>query len=248
MYSAHGNTPNRRRSQSRAPIPASRFASRRTTTKPGLRITFLYALAGVLFIAGGLVVWQGFSAKQKTAQQTPVTNKVANDDGSRPATTPIVESAVDSYVVAPNMPRVLTIPKLGVKARIMPLGVTNDNQLKAPSNIYDTGWYSGSSQPGQPGAMLMDGHVSSWSSDGVFKYLNKLAPGDIVIVERGDGQQFQFRVVKSQAYEESVTDMQAALLPVTEGRNGLNLITCYGRVRPGTSEFEQRLIVFTEQI
>lgn len=195
-----------------------------------------------------MIAWQGFSANKQVERQIQETNKAANDDGSRPATTPVEESAVDGYVVAPNLPRVLTIDKLGVKARIMPLGVTASNKLKAPSNIYDVGWYSASSQPGQPGAMLMDGHVSSWTSDGVFKNLKNLIAGDTITVERGDGQKYQFRVVKSQAYEESATDMRAALQPVTEGKNGLNLITCYGRVKPGTSEFEQRLIVYAEQI
>jgi LPXTG-site transpeptidase (sortase) family protein len=228
--------------------PGTAPARKQSTKGLGARATVLYVLAGILFIAGGLVAWQGFSANQQIEEQIAETNDVANDDGSRPATSPVDESAVDGYVVAPNLPRVLTIDKLGVKARIMPLGVTSANKLKAPSNIYDVGWYNASAQPGQPGAMLMDGHVSSWTSDGVFKNIKKLVPGDVMTVERGDGEKLQFRVVKSQAYEESATDMRAALLPVTEGKNGLNLITCYGRVRPGTSEFEQRLIVFTEQI
>lgn len=218
------------------------------TIRLGRHTTFLYVLAGILFIAGGLIAWQGFSANQRIEEQIKETNQLAEDDGSRPSTTTVEQNAIDEYVVAPNLPRVMTIDKIGVNARIIPLGVTSSNKLKAPSNIYDIGWYNASAQPGQPGAMLVDGHVSSWTSDGVFKNLKNLVPGDIITVERGDGQKLQFRVVKSQTYVESATDMRAALLPVTEGKNGLNLITCYGRVRPGTSEFEQRLIVFTEQI
>lgn len=230
------------------PEPAALKIHKQPTTNLGIRVTILYVLAGILFVAGGLIAWQGFSANRLVEQQIAETNDAADNDGSRPATTPVDDASINQYVVAPNLPRVLTIEKLGIKARIMPLGVTADNKLKAPSNIHDVGWYNASSQPGEPGAMLMDGHVSSWTSDGVFKNLKKLVPGDVVTVERGDGQKLQFRVVKSQAYDEAQTDMRAALKPITEGKNGLNLITCYGRVRPGTSEFEQRLIVFAEQI
>lgn len=231
-----------------APVASAPIRRRQKTSGSGKRAAILYVLAGILFIAGGLIAWQGYTANQQIEKQIQETNASAEDDGSRPATTPVDGNAIDGYVVAPNLPRVLTIDKLGVKARIMPLGVTASNKLKAPGNIYDVGWYNASSQPGQPGAMLMDGHVSSWTSDGVFKNIKKLMPGDEIAVERGDGQMFRYRVVKLQAYDEAQTDMHAALKPVVDGKNGLNLITCYGRVRPGTSEFEQRLIVFTEQI
>lgn len=211
-------------------------------------VMVLYVLAGILFVAGGFIAWQGLRADDHATEQIPSATEVSEDDGSNPATTPVADGSKDTYVVAPQLPRLLTIDKLGVKARVMPLGVTSAHKLKAPNNIYDVGWYNASSQPGEPGAMLMDGHVSSWESDGVFKNIKKLIPGDELTVERGDGQVFRYRVVKSQAYDEAQTDMRAALQPMTEGKNGLNLITCYGRIKPGTSEFEQRLIVFAEQI
>lgn len=229
-------------------VEAPRPLPRPKRTRLPILVIVLYVLAALLFVVGGFIAWQGLRADDHATEQIPPATEVTEDDGSNPATTPITENSKDAYVVAPQLPRLLTIDKLGIKARVMPLGVTSANKLKAPSNIYDVGWYNASSQPGDPGAMLMDGHVSSWESDGVFKNIKKLVPGDELTVERGDGQVFRYRVMKSQAYDEAQTDMQAALQPVTEGKNGLNLITCYGRIKPGTSEFEQRLIVFTEQI
>ena len=43
-------------------------------------------------------------------------------------------------------------------------------------------------------------------------------------------------------------NMQAAITPVTAGKSGLNLITCAGQVKAGTSEFSKRVIVFAEQM
>jgi LPXTG-site transpeptidase (sortase) family protein len=151
-------------------------------------------------------------------------------------------------MVAPDLPRYIKIPKLGVNARILQAGVTSSGALGTPSNVYDAAWYTGSAKPGQPGATLIDGHVSSWTTHGVFYNLKKLVAGDTIQVQRGDGQILTYQVVKSQTYQDDKVDMQAAMTPVVAGQPGLNLITCTGQVKPGTSEFNQRIVVFTKQI
>jgi len=67
-------------------------------------------------------------------------------------------------------------------------------------------------------------------------------------VVRGDGTVLNYRVVKTQLYPADNVDMQAAITPVTAGKSGLNLITCAGQVKKGTSEFSKRVIVFAEQM
>jgi LPXTG-site transpeptidase (sortase) family protein len=131
---------------------------------------------------------------------------------------------------------------------VKPLGLTAKNQIAAPNNVFDAGWYTGSAKPGQPGAMLIDGHVSSWTAHGIFYNLKKLQPGDKLQIQRGDGTTFTYKVVKSRVYDAAQVDMKAALSPVTTGKPGLNLITCDGSVIKGTSEFDKRLVVFTEQL
>ncbi|HUD05850.1 MAG TPA: class F sortase [Candidatus Saccharimonadales bacterium] len=153
-----------------------------------------------------------------------------------------------NYVVAPNLPRYLIIPKLAVDARILSVGVNTQGALETPNNVYDTAWYNGSAQPGQMGAMLIDGHISSWTAHGVFYGLNKLQPGDIIEVQLGDGTIFTYQVVKTQVYDASNVDMTAAMTPINFSEPGLNLISCTGDVIQGTSEFNERIIVFTTQI
>jgi sortase (surface protein transpeptidase) len=153
-------------------------------------------------------------------------------------------SSLASYVVAPNLPRYLIIPKLGVDARILSVGVNTQGALGTPGNIYDTAWYNESAEPGQPGAMLIDGHVSSWTANGVFYGIKTLAAGDLIKVERGDGTVFTYSVVSSQIYPSGNVDMTSAMTPVVAGQPGLNLITCTGDVIAGTSEFNERIIVY----
>lgn len=161
-----------------------------------------------------------------------------------PSTTKLTSKKLASYVVAPTLPRYLIIPKLGIDAPILSVGVNVDGSLGTPDNVFDAAWYNQSVQPGQFGAMLVDGHISSWTTHGVFYGLNSLSPGDIIDVEVGNGAIFTYRVVKTQVYATSNFDMKAALLPINPTKPGLNLISCTGDVIAGTSEFNERIMVF----
>lgn len=211
----------------------------------------LTGMAAVVFVLGLMVSFQSAQTNHKNAAKVSALSRGAdqgNGGSSVPSTVKPSGSAVRNYTVAPDLPRYIKIPKLGVNARVMQAGVKSDGSLGTPSNVYDAAWYTGSSKPGQPGAMLIDGHVSSWTTRGVFYGLKRLVAGDIIQIQRGDGQVFAYKVVKTQTYPDNNVDMQAAVRPVTPGKPGLNLITCTGRVKPGTSEFNQRIIVFAEQI
>lgn len=213
----------------------------------------LTGMAVVVFVVGLMVSFQSAQTNHQNAAKVAALSKSEDQaggtaGGSVPSTTKPSASAVSNYVVAPDLPRYIRIPKLGVNARVMQTGVKSDGSLGTPGNVYDTAWYTGSAKPGQPGAMLIDGHVSSWTTHGVFYGLKRLVAGDIITVQRGDGQVFTYKVVKTQVYPDTGVDMQAAVTPITPGKPGLNLITCTGSVKPGTSEFNQRIIVFAEQI
>ncbi|HVV25671.1 MAG TPA: class F sortase [Candidatus Saccharimonadales bacterium] len=155
-------------------------------------------------------------------------------------------AAVNSYRVAPDLPKYLSIPAISVpKTRVMQLGVTKNDQIATPNNIYNAGWYNRSAKPGQNGAMFIYGHVSSWQADGVFYNLKKLKAGDTVSITRGDNKTFTYQVVSSKIYDYRQVNMNQVLAPINAGKPGLNLMTCTGQVIKGTSEFNQRLVVFT---
>lgn len=207
----------------------------------------LFGLAAILLVIGLAVSFQGFRANRTVAAQAVNLNKKSTGDDGAPSTVKPSSTAVRQYVVAPDLPRYLKIPKLGVFARVTQAGVTASGALGTPSNVYDTAWYTGSAKPGQAGATLLDGHVSSWTTRGVFYGLKKLTPGDSLQIVRGDGTLLNYKVVKTQVYQSNNVDMKAAITPITAGKSGLNLITCTGQLQKGTDQFNQRLIVFAEQ-
>jgi hypothetical protein len=226
----------------------------------------LFVLAVCLVVAGGFISYQGIRDNHLVALQAAKLTQQANEAAqsqllaSQSATgiksnstknlTPVLSTvkpttnALADYVVAPNLPRYIIIPKLNVDARVLSVGVNANGALGTPDNVYDTAWYNESAQPGQPGAMLIDGHVSSWTAHGVFYGIKTLTPGDIIKIQRGDGTVFTYNVVRSQIFQSSNVDMTSAMTPVVTGQPGLNLITCTGDVIPGTNEFNERIVVY----
>lgn len=203
----------------------------------------MLVIAGVIVFAFGITVSiMGLKTNKQVGAQASTVRHATHSEDADENPDEKHPGPVGDYQVAPDLPRRITIPKIGVNARAFALGVKSDNQLKAPTNIYDTGWYQQSAKPGENGAMLIDGHVHGPSKPGVFYNLKKLAPGDSISVERGDGQIFTYKVVKSQSYPKDAVDMSAAITPVVPGQQGLNIITCSGSLN-GTS-YEERLIVF----
>ena len=141
------------------------------------------------------------------------------------------EEVVEEYEVAPDRPRYLTVEKLGISnARVLPMGVNARGELETPNNIFDVGWYEGSSKPGQGGTMMIDGHNGGPTKYGVFKKLPELSYGDILKVERGDGVVFNYKVVENNSVLLSDADnyMSTAAKTPEEGKESLTLITCTG--------------------
>lgn len=146
------------------------------------------------------------------------------------------------YTVAADMPRYITISKIGVRARVLNVGVTKVGQVDVPKSIHDVGWYNGSSKPGSPGAAFIDGHTAGSNLSGVFAKLDKLVAGDIINVEMGDGTTIYFRVATSEVVRGGEIDMAKALTAVYGGEQGLNLMSCDDGVG------DQRVLVYATRI
>lgn len=204
--------------------------------------------AGFIFVFGLTASLMGFRANSNVEAQTKKLSQSAineEDAGDRPDETEPSDSEVANYRVDPSYPKRISIPKIGVNARIKPLDTKKNNELKAPANIYDAGWYHRSAKPGEQGATLIDGHLHGLTKPGIFYNLKKLSTGDVVEVERGDGAVFRYKVVRTQKYSRHDTDMTAAVTPVDSSRPGLNIISCTGALEKNDNTYSERLLVQT---
>jgi len=214
---------------------------------------FLSGLAIVLFAAGVLVLINTLRTNHIVKAQVKLLSQKADSgdtgisDGTPSEANPPNSAGNTGYKVAADSPRLLTIDKIGVSAKIRPVGTGPNNILKAPANIYDAGWYDSSAKPGENGTIVLDGHVSGPTKHGVFYGLGTLKSGDKVKIERGDGTQFSYTVTGIQVFDNDKVDMSKVITSSVPGKPGLNLMTCAGRFNVRTNQFEQRVVVFTVQ-
>lgn len=247
-----GQNPSHRPIPARQPTPVLRrpVADETATPPPAKRdrrnkkALAIYAMAIVVFVVGLSVSLNGWHTNRQVAAQVAQLSRHSDDATAPPSTVKPTDNEIRGYSVAPNLPRYIDIKKLAVHARILSMGVTANNQLRAPGNVYDAGWYNASAQPGQPGAMLVDGHISSWQTRGVFYGLNKLVPGDSITITRGDGKAFDYTVAKTTVFDVDKVDMASLLVSQNTAKPGLNLISCSGDVMPGTNEFDKRIVIY----
>jgi hypothetical protein len=98
------------------------------------------------------------------------------------------------------LPAELTVPAIGVRTRLIHLGLAPDGALQVPSSVRVAGWYDRGPRPGAPGPAVIAGHVDSVAGPGIFYQLAALHPGDRAYVRRTDGTLVDFRVTAVRTY------------------------------------------------
>lgn len=206
-----------------------------------LLVTLVVAVARVL-------IWEHFYYKnvEGTVRERPVVvgeYSYVGDDFEI-SDDPIPFDDIESHTNGPTMPRYLYIPSIGVgKTRILVVGTTATNKVDVPRNSNDTAWYNGSAIPGTGGTALIDGHNNI--TYGVFKDLYRLKPGDIIIVELGDGTKLEYAVYENKDMDlvDANKYMSAMLTSPVKGQESLSLITCTGTWNQNQLTREGRIMV-----
>jgi LPXTG-site transpeptidase (sortase) family protein len=154
-----------------------------------------------------------------------------------PVVTPVSSAPLDRLV----------IPKIGVDAPVVTLGVDGQGVMQSPSGPFDVGWYDFSAWPGTGGNAVFSGHVD-YASVGaaVFWHLRELGPGDLVDVRLADGTSYQYVVVSSVSYASD--DAPIAEIVGPTGKDTITIITCTGTFHRDIHQYDHRLVVRAERI
>ena len=176
-----------------------------------------------------VISFENYYYNEKEGSERAASTTIQGDeelDEKKPSNDEIKE-----YIVAPDRPRYLMVDRLGIsKSRILPMGINVSGELDTPRNIFDVGWYESSGKPGQGGTLIIDGHNGGPHVHGVFKDLPKLVNGDVIKIERGDGEVFEYQVVENIAVplDEANSYMVTAANTPVEGKESVTLISCTG--------------------
>ena len=144
------------------------------------------------------------------------------------------------------LPVELTVPAIGVRTRLIRLGLTPAGTLQVPASFSVAGWYDRSPRPGATGPAIIAGHIDSVTGPAVFYRLSSLRPGDRAYVRRADGTLAVFRVTAVRLYPKDrfPTGTVYGSAPGPE----LRLITCGGTFDPAIHSYLSNTVVYAVSV
>ncbi len=141
------------------------------------------------------------------------------------------------------LPTKLIIPKIGLEAKIIPVGIDNFGNMENLPDLKKVGWYKYGAKPGETGNSTINGHeVDTLGFGAVFKNLYLLKEGDEILIETEKGEKIKFLVKEKKIYDYKNAPLEKIFGKSNE-RN-LNLITCEGNFLRGAQTKNKRLVVF----
>lgn len=170
--------------------------------------------------------------------------------------TPPAPSAADAFAAGPgwhttaaadpmppSAPVRIRIPRIGVDAPVMRLGLGPGGTLDVPpaadGNL--AGWYQEGAAPGASGTAIMAGHVDNARGPAVFYGLGSLKKGDRVEVARVDGRTAVFTVDAIEMYDNDAFPDDKVYGRAE--RAELRVITCGGGFSPKTG-YQGNVVVY----
>lgn len=196
----------------------------------------------VLVLIGGYVEFRGDTSaagqgpqqSQPLAAKSPATSKASGSPAAtagtptapppKTAKSPANPKATSTQRPASASPVRVSVPRLGVSARILPIRVRR-GALIPPSNPRLVGWWSGGALPGAAkGSAIITGHTVH-NGGGAFDNLDRLRAGDAVKVTTGKGS-IAYTVVGVKTYRKKTLAKEAARLFDQTVPGRLVLVTC----------------------
>jgi hypothetical protein len=168
----------------------------------------------------------------------------AAPDGLTPLRT--LPAVPEPVMLAAAPPVALQIPAIGVRTRLVQLGITRQDTLQVPSSPSVAGWYTGSPRPGDIGSSIIAGHIDSYLGPGVFYRLSELHPGDRIYVLQADGKSAVFRVTAVHQYLKTHFPAAAVYGPVPDAE--LRLISCGGTFDYATRSYLSNVVVYSTEV
>lgn len=200
--------------------------------------------AGVLFVLNitGAVGDDGYSGPGTSVDIGDISRVLT------PAPTPTAELPPPSE--API--NTLAIPRFGVEAAIVTLGVDPNGVMETPDGPVNVAWYDFSARPGFPadddgGNAVFSGHVDYYNyGPAVFWNLKDLELNDEIEVRLADGTVYRYAVISRKQYTAETAPIQEIVGDTPT--EVITLITCGGIFDPSVGEYNDRIVVRAQRV
>ena len=135
----------------------------------------------------------------------------------------------------------VSIPAVGLSARVVPVGLTGTGRVQMPDPSV-AGWYRLGPAPGAVGPAVLVGHVDTLQGPGVFYRLTAVRAGDQVVVVRADGSRARFVISGVTVIKKTAFPTSAVFAPTRA--DTIRLITCTGQFDPSIHHYLDSLIAW----
>ncbi len=151
-----------------------------------------------------------------------------------------------SPAAATPVPVSVTIPAIGVRTRLVRLGISAQGTLQVPASTTVAGWYTASPRPGEIGSSIIAGHIDSYVGPGIFYRLGRMRSGERIYVRRADGSLAVFRVYAVREYPKDHFPTGKVYGPAPDAE--LHLITCGGTFDYATHGYLSNVVVYSTEV
>lgn len=214
-------------------------------------------LAVVLGLVGAGLIWSASDSRGKPtapaftasgSDMTPTaTTTPAKREPGKPGSGPKgVPDQINGPVLSESDPAELSIPRLGVRSRLVDLGVDKTGAMEVPQNAAVAGWYTLGPTPGALGPAVIAGHVDMNGEPAVFYRLGTMRVGDRLSVSRANGRTATFSVTRVAKYAKADFPTASVFGPIDHA--GLRLITCGGVFDQSIQHYEDNVVVFAKLV
>ena len=143
----------------------------------------------------------------------------------------------------------IIIPRIGIDAGIVTMGVDRDGTMQSPNRPEQVAWYNFSAPPGLGSNAVFSGHVDWYTGiTGVFWGLRKLEEGDLIQIKMGDSTLYTYRVMSNEVITADLNAQQLGEIIGPARRDLVTLITCDGSFNGATQEYSKRRVVRGELV
>lgn len=225
------------------PVPVRRRRRERPRAAAVFMLVMLASATGFLFAGTGLERGPESEAAASAAHTAAVRIALGNADpregapaqrASESELHPLLDG--DEAAGLHGTATRIRIERLGIDAEVRPLGIAyRDGRLEFDTPQLEAGQYVGSASPGEPGNLVIAGHVAHRGAQAVFASLPDVVAGDVVEVFSGE------KIVRYKIRELRVVAPEATAVMAQTQDARLTLITCFP-----DRNYQERLVVVGE--
>lgn len=186
------------------------------------------------------------STPEATPGQVPIQSTTVGEMPSTGALRPgpVGQQSPRPTAANPTDPVNITVEKAGINADVVTMQIVN-GVMENPPGPWVVAWYRQTATLGEPGNVVMSGHVDFWNvGPSVFYNLRDLVEGDVITLTGENGVTYDYAVEWLEVFDiDALTGGKLQEVVGPTDAPAVTLITCGGEFDYANGEYLSRMVV-----